>query len=350
MPTPTGVIRTGTTAGDTLKLQAYDTDTGPAYVDLLTLTAGTTPTFLLRSVADGLVPNTDGVTNGVGAISWGTANTARMWGQSGFGSTIGIHFTGYNSTASKGAFLLDANGAGFGFAVSMADGFLGFKNNMAVDAGDVDAFFKRDAAATIQMGKDVNGSAVAQTFKAHDGITGTDLSGANFTLAGGRGTGAGAASAVYIATPTVLSTGTTAQVLANRFAVTSAGISHLGLNAQATTINQATSELTGLSGATVTATNLIPAGSLVLGVSVRVTTLITGATSFAIGDGTDADRWGTGIAVTAGTVTTLANITITSPIYYAAATSVVLTAAGSNFTAGAVRITVHFISLTAPTS
>ena len=38
-------IRTGTTAGDTLLLQAYDTDTGPAYTTLLTLTAGTTPSM-----------------------------------------------------------------------------------------------------------------------------------------------------------------------------------------------------------------------------------------------------------------------------------------------------------------
>ena len=38
-------IRTGTTAADTLLLQAYDTDTGPAYVSPITLTAGTSPTL-----------------------------------------------------------------------------------------------------------------------------------------------------------------------------------------------------------------------------------------------------------------------------------------------------------------
>jgi hypothetical protein len=42
-----GSLRSGTTAGDTLLLQAYDTDTGPAYTTLLTLTSGTTPYITL---------------------------------------------------------------------------------------------------------------------------------------------------------------------------------------------------------------------------------------------------------------------------------------------------------------
>jgi hypothetical protein len=119
---------------------------------------------------------------------------------------------------------------------------------------------------------------------------------------------------------------------------------------QRTTTLHAVTTLSGLSGATATATNLIPAGSVVIGVTVRVTTTITGATSFEIGDGTDPDRWGTTIAVTSGTTTTNANTTITTVPIYAAATSVVLTANGGNFTAGAVKVTVHYISLTAATS
>lgn len=122
-----------------------------------------------------------------------------------------------------------------------------------------------------------------------------------------------------------------------------------GLYGSRATILVASTEKLALSGATVTATDLIPAGSIVLGVTVRVTTLITGATSFSIGDGTDADRWGATIAVAAGTTTTTANITITSVPIYAAATSVVLTAAGSNFTAGAVHIEVQYINCSAPT-
>lgn len=133
-------------------------------------------------------------------------------------------------------------------------------------------------------------------------------------------------------------------------AVTGATIVQAGANGQAATIASVSALLSALEGATVEAEDLIPAGSLVLGVTTRVTTVITGATSYSVGDGTDADRWGATIAVTAGTTSGLADITIASPVYYAAATSVVLTAAGSDFTAGAVRVTVHYIALTAATS
>jgi hypothetical protein len=71
----------------------------------------------------------------------------------------------------------------------------------------------QEAAATLQLGVDVNGAAVAQTIKAHDGITGTDIAGANLTLAGGRGTGAGANGLVKIQTSLPGATGTTAQTL-----------------------------------------------------------------------------------------------------------------------------------------
>lgn len=122
------------------------------------------------------------------------------------------------------------------------------------------------------------------------------------------------------------------------------------VNGQAFNIETASTNLTGLSGATATATNLIPAGSIVFGVTVRVTTGITGATTFDIGDGTDVDRWGAARPIAAGTTTTAANFTITSVPIYASATSVVLTANGSNFTAGDVRVTVHFARLTAATT
>lgn len=121
-------------------------------------------------------------------------------------------------------------------------------------------------------------------------------------------------------------------------------------NGALTNVKSATVLLSALSGASVASSGLIPAGSIVLGITCRVTTLITGATTFDIGDGTDVDRWGAGIAVTSNTTTTAANATITSVPIYATATDVVLTANGSDFTAGAVRVTVHYISLTAPTS
>lgn len=123
-----------------------------------------------------------------------------------------------------------------------------------------------------------------------------------------------------------------------------------GANGAIHSIETATEELTGLTGASVTTTALIPAGAMILGVATRVTTTITGATTFDVGDGTDVDAFGAAIALAAGTTTDLTDYTITAPPVNTAATEVVLTANGSNFTAGAVRIVVWYTVLTAPTS
>jgi hypothetical protein len=129
-----------------------------------------------------------------------------------------------------------------------------------------------------------------------------------------------------------------------------------GANNEAWNIQHATIELTGLTGATATTSSLIPAGfipagSMVIGVTTRVNTLITGATSYDIGDGTDVDRWGATIAVALSTTSGPADYTDNTIQWQtAAAGDVVLTANGPNFSAGAVRITVAYISLTPPTS
>lgn len=115
-------------------------------------------------------------------------------------------------------------------------------------------------------------------------------------------------------------------------------------------IRSATTELTGLSGATVTASSLIPNGALIIGVTVRVTTTITGATSFDIGDGTDVDRWGVTIGLPSGTTTTGADFTSGTVEILLAAGDVVLTANGPDFSAGAVRIVAYYMDLTAPTA
>jgi len=119
-----------------------------------------------------------------------------------------------------------------------------------------------------------------------------------------------------------------------------------GANGQSTSFAQATALVSTPSGSTVTSTNLIPANSIVLGVTVRVTTAVTGATTFDVGDGTTANRFADDVAVALNTTSQLA----IAPALFAAATNVVLTANGSNFTGGAVRVTVHYITLVAPTS
>jgi len=68
------------------------------------------------------------------------------------------------------------------------------------------------AAATAQFGVDVNGAAVSQTLQAANGITGTNVAGGNITIQAGKGTGTGAISSVILRSPTLGTTGTTAQV------------------------------------------------------------------------------------------------------------------------------------------
>ncbi len=108
-------------------------------------------------------------------------------------------------------------------------------------------------------------------------------------------------------------------------------------------ITTATSALT-LSGATTTASNLIPAGAFVIGVATTTTTTITGATGYQIGDGSDADRWGdiTGTAV--GTISSNTNATANPTGWFSAANNVVLTAKTSNFTGGVVQVVVYYLT------
>ena len=107
--------------------------------------------------------------------------------------------------------------------------------------------------------------------------------------------------------------------------------------------------VTTTAAATATASALIPAGSFVLGVTARVTTLVTGATSFSIGDGTDVDAWGSGILVALGTSTSGSAFNVTAPAFYKTTTNVVLTAAGGNFVAGGViKLALHYVTFGGP--
>lgn len=116
-----------------------------------------------------------------------------------------------------------------------------------------------------------------------------------------------------------------------------------GSNAQIKCVEE---ELTGLSGATAVSTIAFPNQCIVLGVSVRVTTAITGAASFDVGDGSTVDRFGGTLGITLGST----NQGTIGPAGNYSSTTVTLTANGGNFTAGAVRIALFYIELTPPTS
>lgn len=115
-------------------------------------------------------------------------------------------------------------------------------------------------------------------------------------------------------------------------------------NYQRMTLTSARTTLSGLGGASVTATNLIPDGAVVVGVTARVTTEITGSTGFLIGTAGDPDRWGdiTGTAV--GTTSDNRDWTAGTIECFTSTSDVVITAKTSNFTAGAVEIAIHYLA------
>jgi hypothetical protein len=104
-------------------------------------------------------------------------------------------------------------------------------------------------------------------------------------------------------------------------------------------------ELT-LSGASVVSTITIPNGSICFGVSERVTEAVTGAASFKVGVSGELSKFGDLLGLSLGS----ANFGIIGPTAFYADTTVVVTANGSNFTGGKVRLAIHVLRVTPPQS
>jgi hypothetical protein len=102
--------------------------------------------------------------------------------------------------------------------------------------------------------------------------------------------------------------------------------------------------LSGLSGAAVTSSIEIPNRAILLGVSSRVVTPISGAASFDCGIAGEADKFGGALGVAAGST----NVGVIGPQAFYADTPIVLTARGGSFTGGAVLIAIHSLTLGAP--
>ncbi|WP_269716733.1 DUF2793 domain-containing protein [Caulobacter sp. NIBR2454] len=98
-------------------------------------------------------------------------------------------------------------------------------------------------------------------------------------------------------------------------------------------------ELT-LAGASVASTLLIPARSIVLGVSTRTTQAVTGATSYSCGVAGEAGKFGSLLGAAPGS----ANIGVVGPAAFYADTPVILTAASGAFTGGRVRLSIHLMT------
>ena len=91
---------------------------------------------------------------------------------------------------------------------------------------------------------------------------------------------------------------------------------------------------------------VIPDRAIVFGVSGIVLTDVTGATSWSLGVAADSGRYGTGIGISAGSTV----MGPSGPVTYWADTPLLLTAAGSDFTGGALRLAIHYMALSGPSA
>jgi hypothetical protein len=114
-------------------------------------------------------------------------------------------------------------------------------------------------------------------------------------------------------------------------------------------MGSARATLSGVTGASVTASGLIPDGALLLGVTTKVTTALgvtNGTTGYTVGDGSDVDRWGDITGTASGTSSDNTNATVATAIGagFIAAQDVVLTAKTGNFDGtGVIRVTAFFL-------
>jgi hypothetical protein len=113
-------------------------------------------------------------------------------------------------------------------------------------------------------------------------------------------------------------------------------------------ISTARATLANVSGASVTATGLIPAGAVILGVTSKVTTALgtgNGTTGYRIGTAADDDRWGNITGTAAGTTSDNRDWTSGAVECFPAATNVIVTANGGNFNGtGVIYLSVQFMA------
>lgn len=102
--------------------------------------------------------------------------------------------------------------------------------------------------------------------------------------------------------------------------------------------------ITGLSGASVDSSVVIPDRAIVLGVSTRTVTTITGAASYDCGIAGEADKFGATLGISAGST----NRGAIGPQAVYAPTPIRLSANGGSFSGGAVRIAIHCLTLGGP--
>ena len=104
--------------------------------------------------------------------------------------------------------------------------------------------------------------------------------------------------------------------------------------------------ISGLAGTSATSTATIPNRAIVLGVSARTVTAVTGASSYDCGIAGETSKFGGSL----GAAQNSTNVGVIGPQAFYSATPIVLTANGGSFTGGSVRIAIHYLLPVSPLS
>lgn len=101
-----------------------------------------------------------------------------------------------------------------------------------------------------------------------------------------------------------------------------------------------------VSGATTNTSIVIPSRGIVLAVSTRTTLAVTGASSYSCGISGEAGKFGSSLGIALNS----SNIGVIGPTAFYSDTPVVLTAAGSAFTGGKVKVAIQVLTFAAPSA
>jgi len=134
-----GALRTSTVAGNSLLLQGYDTDTGPAYTTFATITAGTTPTCIFTASAGAVgaptysfttSTNTGLYLSGVGVTRMANAGADNMsWSTVSATANLAFNVTGL--TQLNGGLGLTYTGTAVGITATTAQTIIGVTDTSA---------------------------------------------------------------------------------------------------------------------------------------------------------------------------------------------------------------------------
>lgn len=256
-------LRTGTTAGNTLTIDAFDTDTGPAYTTFVTYTAGTTPTMVIGQtfqVNSTITGNANNVTLNLNAASGAsdltlgsTPGTIREIQT----STVGTRDLVWRGTPDSSAGFAIFEGATSAGAIVRTTGNT---NPVVFQVNSVEQG-RFETSQFFYVGNGSTAASPAAGSISATGGSGTNVAGVNLNIIPGRGTGTGIPGLAGVQYPQITASGTSLQGLTVIYPFTT--VQETQVN-DGTNVSNTTAETTILG--TVDAGSLtVPAGSTRVG-------------------------------------------------------------------------------------